>query len=589
LTTGESYVILSRDSYGDGGVGIVVNVESYPMYEFSASSTYETFYFDATPPPGLDGDLEHVEIPSYVYMGGVEVSGMVKNSGTSTINSMDCFYSIDGVVQGSFNFSGINLEPFTETTYSHPQLWFPEQPGEYEFDLWIQNINQQGPDSLPSNDHATKSIIVKPPRPNIIPSYISTTNSFEFEGIVNASNQVLQPRDLDFHQNGNLWVVNNGTEFSGGSTVKVTSPGESGQSSIWQQDASADHFMSLPSGIAFSNEDNFATSPSVFDANHNGGQPFTGPTLWSSDPLIYAQPSGGNGSHLDMLHESPEALGIAFETDNAYWVYDSYNKDIVRYDFSSDHGPGNSDHGDGKIWRYQGMGLDHINTSISSHLELDDDNRWLYFVDGGNQRVLRLDITTGTLGGEPSWGPHEDLDVYRTVVGYTWEEVVTTGLVEPSGIEVIDDHLVVTDYSNGDIIFYDISNMPAVELGRVETGDPGIMGVVLGPEGKVWYCNKLLNTVVKVDPSTVIVNVNEFYASDENLIISIYPNPSSDIITVEINEHRASDIIEIIDGEGRVIDKIRASSNLMDIEIQDLVPGIYFIRIEGASTSFIKH
>jgi hypothetical protein len=236
--------------------------------------------------------------------------------------------------------------------------------------------------------------------PNIISSYTSVTNTFTFDVIVNSSNQVNKPRDLDFNSDGVLWIINTGTESSGGSTVKVTDPGMTGQSSLKQQDGNAWHFMSLPSGIAFSDNGNFATSTSVLDANHgqNGpGGTFTGPTLWSSDPAIYAQNAGAgtNGSHLDMLHESPYCMGIASEEDNVFWVYDDYSNDIVRYDFVADHGPGNSYHDDGRVRRFQGMGLNAINHTIVNHLELDDDKKWLYFVDGGNQRILRLDITTG--------------------------------------------------------------------------------------------------------------------------------------------------------------------------------------------------
>jgi hypothetical protein len=57
---------------------------------------------------------------------------------------------------------------------------------------------------------------------------------------------------------------------------------------------------------------------------------------------------------------------------------------------------GNADHDDAKIRRFQGMGLSAINHTIVNHLKLDDDKKWLYFVDGGNQRILRLDITTGS-------------------------------------------------------------------------------------------------------------------------------------------------------------------------------------------------
>ena len=108
----------------------------------------------------------------------------------------------------------------------------------------------------------------------------------------------------------------------------------------YKQDGNAWHFMSLPTGIAMSDNGNFATSNGVYDANHDGGSPFTGPTLWSSDMSIYAEPSGGNGSHLDMLHESPYCQGIASETLNRFWVVDGNLGDIVMYDFKADHGPG---------------------------------------------------------------------------------------------------------------------------------------------------------------------------------------------------------------------------------------------------------
>lgn len=66
---------------------------------------------------------------------------------------------------------------------------------------------------------------------------------------------------------------------------------------------------------------------------------------------IYAEPSGGNGSHLDMLHESPYCQGIASETLNRFWVVDGNLGDIVMYDFKADHGPGNNDHADGVVHR----------------------------------------------------------------------------------------------------------------------------------------------------------------------------------------------------------------------------------------------
>ncbi len=166
--------------------------------------------------------------------------------------------------------------------------------------------------------------------------------------------------------------------------------------------------MSLPSGIAFSNNGNFATSTAVFDANHQGGaSAFTGPSLWSSDPAIYAQPSGGNGSHLDMLHESPYCMGIAAYHGNAFWVFDKNSNDIVMYDFKDDHGPGNDYHGDAIIHRYPEVSVDWINQETPSHLKYQKSTDQLFIMDGGNGRIIKMDASSGTVGGTPIYGPFE--------------------------------------------------------------------------------------------------------------------------------------------------------------------------------------
>ena len=580
LTDGATYDIISRDGYGDGGAQFVVNIATFPLNTFSASDDSETFSFTVNTPPSIDGAMLKFETAAYVFIGNIDLKGKIKNLGTTTINSMDVNYTINGGTIATQNLSGLNVAPFTTYNYTHPTVWNPASTGSYQVDLWISNINGQGADAVPANDDLIKIINVKDPIPNIISSYTSTTNTFTYDLIVNSSDQIDEPRDLDFHPNGDLWVTNTGTETSGGSTVKVENPGVVGQSDLWEQDGNAWHFMSLPSGIAFSNNGNFATSTSVLDANHQGNS-FTGPTLWSSDPLIYAKPSGGNGSHIDMLHESPHCMGICSEEENVFWVYDDYNKDIVRYDFVEDHGPGNSDHDDGEVLRYQGMGLSAINHTIVCHLVLDKNKKWLYFTDGSNQRVMRLDITTGNLGGTPSWGPQETLAIYQKVTGFTFEEVVTTGLVQPAGIDMIDNKLVVTDYSNGDIIFYDVSSMPATEIGRIETNEPGIMGTVIGPNGKIWYANATLNKIVKIEPSTIIIS-----GIEENILLDgnrIYPNPVEN--TLFFSNYGNS--VQIFDVTGKLV--VSENNNMNSMDVSKLDNGIYLIELDGVQFKFVKN
>lgn len=416
-------------------------------------------------------------------------------------------------------------------------------------------------------------------RVNKIDAFI---NSFTIREIANTTNQLITPRDLDFHPNGELWAVNQVTEQLGGSTVTIYNPGKANQVTLFRKDPNSWHFMSLPSGIAFSNNNNFATSTSVFDANHNGGQPFTGPALWSSDSAIYAQNLFGPlGSHLDMLHESPHCMGIASEKDNIFWVMDAYNKDIVRYDFKADHGPGNDDHADGEILRYKGMTVNWINQDISSHLELDDNKKWLYIVDGGNKRVLRLDITTGIQSGTPTFGPFEPLALYSNVINATWEVVADTGLVQPVGIDIIEDRMIVSDHSDGNIYIYDISSMPATRIGTIATGEAGIQGIVIGPEGNIWYVNSQKNTLSVAE--TFALNIKD---PQKNLSqINIFPNPTSGVVT--INGLKEDATITVTDISGKIVmagDIIQNNS----IDLNNLQNGIYFLNIKTAIELQVK-
>ncbi len=313
-----------------------------------------------------------------------------------------------------------------------------------------------------------------------------------------SSDNLIIPQDLDFHKNRNneLWVLNKGIVNTGGSTVTYTAAGQADQQREFRRDGNARHFMALPSALSFSNNGNWGTSANIRDANHNNGT-FTGPTLWSSDMSIYARPSGGNGSHLDMLHGSPFSMGIESEKDNAFWVFDGFNGHLVRYDFVNDHGPGNDDHSDGIVRRYTEIILTKEN--IPSHLVLDEEKKWLYIVDGGAKRILRVNIQSGKKNRNLNL-INENLAEHSEYTGVEWEIVVPTsaGLKRPCGIEINKNRLFVSDYESGDVICYDITNNK--EIARVYSGDEGITGIKLGPDNRLWYVNALTNEMGRLDP-----------------------------------------------------------------------------------------
>jgi hypothetical protein len=325
------------------------------------------------------------------------------------------------------------------------------------------------------------------------PSYVPS-----FATVAGPADGVDQPQDLDFHPGaaraGELWVLNKGTEDSGGEVVIIDDATVDGSDVEVRQDANAWHFMSLPSALAFSEDTkNFATSPEVTDANHSGGT-FTGPTLWSSDLDVFAMPSGGNGSHLDMLHQSPNSMGIAHEVDDVYWVFDGYSDELVRYDFQSDHGPGNDDHSDAKVARYPNVPIQRV-SETPSHLVLDKATDWLYVADTKKGRILRLDVTSGVKDTDLQ-PQNESLAEYELMKDEVWE-VFAEGLDQPCGIDVAGGWLYVTDNGTGEIIAYEL--VTGAEIGRIQTDAKSIMGIKVGPDGLLYYVDRQADRVIRIE------------------------------------------------------------------------------------------
>ena len=299
--------------------------------------------------------------------------------------------------------------------------------------------------------------------------------------IADVNSRISLPQDLDFNTNpsrpNELWVINRDNPNTGGSTVMLTEVGTPSQKFDFRRDGNSWHFMSMPSALSFSKENyNWATSSNIVDANHNGGT-FAGPSLWSSDLDIYAKNhgQGTNGSHLDMLHGSPYSMSIEAHKDNAFWVFDGYHEQIVFYDFVDDHGPGMHDHSDGIVHRYTDFKVKR-DPEVPSHLVLDNEKKWLYIVDGGNKRILRMNVKTGeTIKALPMI--NESLAEHLEKGKTSWEIFIpeSFGLNRPCGIELIDNRLFVSDFETGEIICFDINTKS--ELGRISTGEKGIMGI----------------------------------------------------------------------------------------------------------------
>jgi hypothetical protein len=576
LSENTDFALHFIDDWGDGGFSFDVVVNGFQTITLDGIGLGGTYSFTATEPSGHDLSVFSVNMNSYVEFGSYLLECHVFNAGTNAISSYDLNYSVNGGPTFTSTIAAGSLGNYQTESATHSVSLDVTEFGVYTLQIWADQLDGSIADENTSNDTLTKIFEAGPGIPNIIDTYVGA--GFAMEQVAGPSQQVNRPTDLDFHPvltNNELWVTNKGTEASGGSTVTIYNAGEAGQTSIYKQDGNAWHFMSLPTGIAFSQNGNWANSPGVYDANHNGGAAYTGPALWSSDMSIYAEDSGGNGSHLDMLHASPECQGIAAEIDNVFWVFDGYTSDIVRYDFQEDHGPGNDDHGDAIIRRYSDDTVTKdANDQIVSHLVLDKNAQWLYVVDHGNGRVIRIDINTGSdMGGAPNYPNPEPVAEYTEYTGYT-QELVISGLNKPSGIDVIDDRLILSDYENGEISIYDISIMPAQLMHTIPTSLSSVQGVKIGPDGRIWF----------VDYDTDAVNVLTSAPLGVNEIVAeynLYPNPSTGIFN--LHSINAGQILgfSVYDAQGRkVLDEVM-NSDFRTIDLTHLPSGLFEVRIQS--------
>ena len=324
--------------------------------------------------------------------------------------------------------------------------------------------------------------------------------------IANARHGLRNPRDLEFNPERpeELWVIDETLE---GAVIFFDAllPDRRWEPRV---DVAGAHFMAHVSSLAFGADSTFGTCHESRNEVDPTAPDFMGPTLWSSDLNVYARigqrgEDGRNGSHLDMLHQSPMCMGIAHEEVNVYWVADGAGgphgsgglPHIVRYDFGVDHGPGRSDHSDGRVRRYVEAEF-HPVEGVPSHLARDPNSDWLYFLETGRGKVMRLDTTTGRVTRQLNLN-HELLAEYSEVTGVTVEEWATEGLEQPTGIAVGPERIFVSDFATAEIIAYDHEGQ---ELGRMDTRANEIMGITLGPEGRLWFVDAGFAEVVRVLP-----------------------------------------------------------------------------------------
>jgi len=363
--------------------------------------------------------------------------------------------------------------------------------------------------------------------------------------IATSGNQVQYPSDLDFNKadQNQLWILNKGVTAGelGGTTLMITNPGTTVQSFDYRKDGNAWHFMVNPAALAFG-DTTWATAQDHFNANRqelNGA--FCGPTMWPSDLDIYAivgNPASNqvNGSHYDMIHQTPYSSGIAHEVDNTYWVNDGNMGNITKYKFNEAHAPGGHEHENGEVYRHVDVPFT-MNPNAPAHMELK--GNWLYYVNPGTKSINRMDITSGTIGKDLSSTANygEQLATFVEVNNTTWETVVSTGLVSPSGLDLNDDYLIVSDNATSEIVIYDINTFE--EIKRLKTDALSIMGIKFDAIGDIYYVDYLGQKVIKLEGMSGVniytaSNHLNYIPNEDNIVEVMVENNTDTEITISV-------------------------------------------------------
>lgn len=325
--------------------------------------------------------------------------------------------------------------------------------------------------------------------------------------VAGPSDGIQDPIDLDFNrsamQGRDLWVV---MGDKSGHAMAIIHNATSTQPTVrLKKDSRAYHFMWRTMGIAMGSNGSFATAQNGEPGDGDQNYMFMGPTLWSSDTAVFASRYQTEdrrlASHLDMLHQNPWCLGIAHDSANIYWVLDAKYPGVSRYDFRDPHEVGGTDHRDGIIRRYVETSITPAQRGRPAHVCFDRATGWLYYVDPGSASVQRLDTRSGAVRDTLKMPDQsaENLREFTSVVGARFDTVISNGLAEPVGIEVVGNRLLVGDRATGLIHVYDVSNPSFPRLGSITTGAKELLGITIGPDQRLWFVDRATAKVCRLD------------------------------------------------------------------------------------------
>jgi len=318
------------------------------------------------------------------------------------------------------------------------------------------------------------------------------------------------PRALAFNPAAptELWVADIGRDGLTMLDINVTHDHVEVHEARVLKDRAQYHYMDHVSSIAFDPIGQFATCQESLNTYEGQMLPnfFMGPTLYDTRVHLVnskQQPCEPGDTcfliHTDMLHESPLCMGLVHDAAgqstlggttyrNVYWAFGGGHRQLVRYDFESDHGPGSMDHSKASVRRYTGLELTRA-PGVPSHMALDAAARKLYISDSGADRIVVVDVDSGRYVRDakvaaPDAPAYQIYSSPEASFNYSvWDGLVYATYARvpmPSGIALSATALYVASHATGQVYGFDRATGVLAQV--VAVAPPAtLVGIALAP------------------------------------------------------------------------------------------------------------
>ena len=137
-----------------------------------------------------------------------------------------------------------------------------------------------------------------------------------------------------------------------------------------------------------------------------------------------------------------------------------------------------------------------------------------------------MNINAGEIGNDLN--PYgENIEGYYSMIGADFETVIDSGLVLPTGIDIYNSFLLVSDYSTGDIHIYDLEPTNQFQLVHKLGTDiiDDLMSIKVGPDGTIWLVSTNANKLYQILPP-----MNGDFDGDNSITLNDFISLLSQII-----------------------------------------------------------